>query len=145
MKSAVKIYIKNNKTNKFLFVLRDKNKSIPQSNRWSLLGGGMDANETPLKALKRELTEEVNIKITKIRLIEKKILSYKLNNEIHTFLGYMFYGETDKPLSQIKLFEGQRLKYMSIDEVLKKKNIDTVMRKYLEDSKFRRVLEKSHS
>jgi 8-oxo-dGTP pyrophosphatase MutT (NUDIX family) len=141
MKSAVKIYIKNNKTNKFLFVLRDKNKNIPQSNRWSLLGGVMDANETPLKALKRELTEEVNSKITKIRLIEKKILSYKLNNVKHTFQGYMFYGETDKPLSQINLSEGQRLEYMSIDEVLKKKNIDTVMREYLENMKFRRVLE----
>jgi 8-oxo-dGTP diphosphatase len=60
--SGSKIFIKNKKTGRFLFILRDDIETIPYPNCWSIVGGGIEKGETPIEALKREIEEEINIK-----------------------------------------------------------------------------------
>ena len=69
MKPGAKIFIKNKKLNKYLFFLRDNKFDIVNPNMWSTLGGGIEINESPEEALKREIKEESNIKIYNIQLI----------------------------------------------------------------------------
>lgn len=48
------IYAKN--TNRYLFLLRNKQR---QQGYWGIVGGKIDANETVIQALVREITEEI--------------------------------------------------------------------------------------
>ena len=63
---GAKVFIKNKKLGKYLFVLRDDKLGIPNPNCWGLLGGGINLGEEPLQALKREIKEEVNIELYEI-------------------------------------------------------------------------------
>jgi len=49
--------------NKLLICLRDDKPEISFPNHWDLFGGHVEENETPEKALVRELKEELNVDV----------------------------------------------------------------------------------
>jgi len=63
------------------------------SSKWSFVGGGLDAGETPLECIKREVFEEVGLKIKSkdFKFVEKKALkTVKGNNKIiYIFITYL--------------------------------------------------------
>jgi 8-oxo-dGTP diphosphatase len=71
MKSAVKIILTNNK-NKVLLQLKDNDPSY--SGYWTLFGWHIENNETPEKALIREIKEEINYSLKNFKLIKKTIV-----------------------------------------------------------------------
>ena len=63
MKIGSKAIIVNN--GKYLLQLRDNKKNIFYPNHWGLFGGAKDRKEKPILTIKREIREELNLKINK--------------------------------------------------------------------------------
>lgn len=130
-----KVFIKNIKTNKYLFVLRDNIPTILYPNMYGLLGGGIEAEETPLEALKRELVEESNIQVFNIKELGNKVISHQIKeagiDEIITNKVFIFLTETNNTLDELEIYEGQRLDYFTIDEVLNLSNLSPATREFI--------------
>lgn len=103
--------IKNNR-NEILFQLRDEHGKNP--NRWGIFGGGINRNESPLDALKRELREELGLQIHKSEI--KKYYKIPFIN-YHIFEIYL-----EKKPKKYLLKEGKDMKFMKKEEFLKTKN-----------------------
>ena len=54
------ILIENSK-GELLLQLRDNKPGLPQANKWSLFGGGIEPGEKPTQAILREVREELSI------------------------------------------------------------------------------------
>lgn len=127
MKPGAKIFIKNKKLAKYLFFLRDDKSDIVNPNMWSTFGGGIEINESPEEALKREIKEESNIKIYDIQLIGEQKSTHiirdknkkrKVENKQFIFLGY-----TDDELAELILDEGQKLNYFTLKKIKSMPNV----------------------
>lgn len=123
IKDGVKIFIKNPKLNKYLFMLRDNKPAIPNPNVWGLLGGGIEDGEAPKEALLRELQEEVNIDIYDIKYLGNKPVEILFKGKKHDVTGHYFMGLTNALLDEIHLTEGQKVKYFTLDEIHTTKNM----------------------
>ena len=119
MESVSKVFIKNPKFDKYLFVLRDNSQSVVNPNTWSLVGGRIKSNETPENALKREVKEESNINLNNIKFIRKEICTMVYKQKHMKSNVYFFIADTDADLRQIKLTEGQKVAYYSLNKLLK--------------------------
>src|SRR3989344_4991568 len=104
--------ILKNKEGKILFQLRDEKGKNP--NRWGLFGGGINKDETPIKALIREIKEELEIKIAESEIV--KHYTIPLIN-YHIFEVYL-----KKSLKMSQLKEGKDMKFMTKEEFIKTKN-----------------------
>ncbi len=62
-KNAVAVIV--DEDNKILLLKRGSNPKMWQPNKWALVGGGIEKGETPEKAIKREIKEEINLDIDK--------------------------------------------------------------------------------
>jgi 8-oxo-dGTP diphosphatase len=110
---------------KLLLLLRDNNPSISNPNRWSLIGGKIEDNETPLQALKREIMEEICTLAKSIKYLGK--INNPDNSSHFIFLVKMTPGEVKK----IKLGnEGQDLKFFRMDEI-RKLNLTSKLKAYI--------------
>jgi len=99
------------KNNNYLLQLRDINKNILYPNRWCFFGGTLKNNENPEICIKRELKEELSIKI-KIIMKIYECLNYKTN----TYLNY-FYVEALSKISKKNLAEGQNLGWFNKEKI----------------------------
>ncbi len=128
MKDVAKVFIKNQQSGKYLFHLRDNLPHITNPNCYNLLGGNIEDGENPLEALKRELKEESTVEVFDIVSLGDKILRGILRGEVCENRFYMFLATTKDELCDVKLFEGQRLEYFSIEEVLELENLSLPIR-----------------
>jgi|TARA_B100000767_G_C19777049_1_gene543228 8-oxo-dGTP diphosphatase len=112
-----------NKKNQFLLQLRDKNKNIKSPNHWCLFGGLKKKDETYIQCINREVKEELNITIKKPEFLTKISYSYKTNNKkLHT--KYFYFMKLDKTqINNMKLNEGQKMKFFSYKQIFKLANI----------------------
>jgi 8-oxo-dGTP pyrophosphatase MutT (NUDIX family) len=62
-KNALAVIV--NEDNKILLLKRSSDSKIWQPNKWGLVGGGIEKNETPKQAVEREIKEETNLDIKK--------------------------------------------------------------------------------
>src|SRR4030042_2790498 len=109
-KPGVKAFVVYNK--KLLLILRDNKPNIPSPNKWSLPGGAIIKNESILRAIKRELKEEINIIPQNIIYLGKQV--YKNGSEVFRYWAKL----TKDEFQHIKLGnEGQKLKFFNLDEI----------------------------
>lgn len=109
-KPGAKAFVIYNK--KLLLILRDNKPNIPSPNKWSLPGGAIEKNESPLKAIKRELKEEINIVPKNIIYLGKQV--YKDGSEVYRYLSKI----TKDEFQHIKLGdEGQKLEFFNLNEI----------------------------
>lgn len=123
MKSGVKVFIKNEALGKYLFLLRDNNPSIPAPNCWSLVGGGIEENETPSIALEREVREEINIPIFDLQLIHQMIARDNVNGKMVEVYRYIFSAKTNASINEIILTEGQEASFFTLDEIVNNEKV----------------------
>lgn len=140
VQNGAKAFIKNKKTGKFLFILRDNIPTIPYPNCWSIVGGGIEEGETPLEALKREIKEEIDAKVYNIKFIRERAIKFQFKNETKSVKGYLFVAHTDTEEKGIKVYEGQKAKYFTLDEIIKQKNTSPAFKKSIR--KYYKLLEK---
>ena len=124
MKEVSLIILRNN--HRLLMYLRDDKPSIPFPNYWSLIGGGIEKNETPYEALNREIQEEINSKIENIVKI------HELIDDIGSKI-FLFRGDISEEIRDINLTEGQRLGYFTLQEFRDLK-VPPVIKKYILDN-----------
>lgn len=110
---------------KLLFQLRDDKPSIPNSNMWSLFGGGIEKGESPIQAIIREVNEELGFYLDeeKIKILVKK--ESKNGNR------YLYYYKFHEPSQNFKLGEGQKYEFMRLNEILLRKNVVTSLRLFM--------------
>ena len=116
MEESVVIFLLRDK--KFLLQLRDNKPSITFPNFWGLLGGHKEIGESPLEAIKRELSEEIDSPVKAITFIGTAKTVITLTTKSWTEKIFFFKGSIDAPLDNIQLFEGQKLGYFTFEEVM---------------------------
>lgn len=107
---------------KILLLHRDNNTSwYPDS--WGIVGGQIEKGETPEQAAKREVKEEIGIKVTDLRFFKK----YELKREKGIYEAF-FFTTTPLNVSIEKLrnqqTEGQNLRFFNINELKNLKTTD---------------------
>ena len=98
-----------NDKEKILLFLRDDKPGLPYRNMWDVPGGHVEPNETPEECIVREMKEEMNINLQNFQLLCQK--------EFDDRIEYTYWKRENLNISEIKLMEGQHLKWFSNDEV----------------------------
>ncbi len=94
----------NNDDNVLLF-LRDDILGLPYANMWDLLGGHVEASETPEECIVREIKEEINYELSDFSLF--KIYDFQDRVE------YVYWRKENFDINKIVLTEGQSLKWFN--------------------------------
>jgi 8-oxo-dGTP diphosphatase len=98
-----------NSSNQVLLFLRDNKPSIPFPNRWDLLGGTVEAGETPRQCIVREIKEEIGY-----TLIDPQLFRV---TDFDDRVEHTYFQHADLDIQNMPLNEGQRLKWFSKDEI----------------------------
>ncbi|TSC68777.1 MAG: putative Fe-S oxidoreductase [Parcubacteria group bacterium Gr01-1014_56] len=105
---SVCILLENAK-GEILLQLRDDKPSIQHPNQWVMLGGQMEAGETPEEAIKREMQEEIEVELDNFKLIR----TYNWAENVE----YVFHAVLDIDSKQTPLHEGQEIRYFPKNQV----------------------------
>jgi len=92
-----------------LIYLRDDKPTIPFPNQWDLIGGMVEARESALVGLLREVAEEIGVELTTAQPIEEYATP---QNEHFT----IFWAQLDAIPSELTLTEGQSLTSIDLSE-----------------------------
>lgn len=101
--SIIILYTKDGKV-----LLQHRSPDAPRSpNHWGCFGGGIEGDETPEQAVRRECYEEIEYTLREPRLIYEELEK-----------GEYTYIEEYDPTQPIKLHEGQGYGWFTIQEAL---------------------------
>ena len=92
-----------------LLLLRDNKPTIPFPNCWDIPGGMLDPGETPEQCVVREMREEIGKSISDPQLF--RVYHQPKQTD------YVFWQRAEIEISEVKLTEGQRLKWFSLEEI----------------------------
>ena len=94
----------------WLLQLRDDDDTIIYPGHWGLFGGHLEAGETPMEAVMRELNEE-------ICWTPQSPPQHWFSNNNGTRMVHVFRGTLDVSIEALKLQEGQDLRLTSLEEM----------------------------
>jgi 8-oxo-dGTP diphosphatase len=94
-----------NSNNELLMLLRDDIPSIPFPNMWDIPGGKVEPGEIPEETVKREMMEEMELKLENISLFKVY--------ETKDLIDNVFWTRIDLLPEKIDLKEGQKISYFS--------------------------------
>ncbi|MEK6823604.1 MAG: NUDIX hydrolase [Nanoarchaeota archaeon] len=122
-----------NSDKKVLLHLRDNDLKVECPGYWGVIGGEIDKGENDAGAIKREIKEEIgdivkNVKRIGEIFVDKSEIVWK-NTQLS-----IFKGEIDKTEDEIKLNEGQKVKFFNISELDSIKMVP-LLKKYILENK----------
>lgn len=102
-----------NKKGEVLLNLRDDKPNILYPKHWAILGGSVEKDETPEETAYREVKEEAG------HIIKGPIKEYAkiIDREGKNQLATIFVATINKEISELRLGEGQALKYYPPKEI----------------------------
>ncbi|HLF79259.1 MAG TPA: NUDIX domain-containing protein [Dehalococcoidia bacterium] len=109
-KLQVACLIAVNARGEVLLMQRDEKPGLSFPGHWNLIGGGVEAGETPEQALVRETDEEIGVSLAGYRAFG---IYFWKQYEVHVFVS-----DLDLPLSALTLGEGQDLRFFSPQQTL---------------------------
>lgn len=92
-----------------LLLLRDDIPGIPCPNMWDLPGGHVESGETPEECIHREIKEEMGLDVDGIE--PYSVVQFEDRTE------YVFWKAMNLAIEDIRLTEGQRLRWFSRGEL----------------------------
>jgi len=105
--SGASIIFVNDRKQVLLF-LRDDKSGLPYRNMWDVPGGHIEPGETPEQCIIREMKEEMNLELNDFKMFCQK--------EFDDRTEYTFWKEVNLDIDEIKLMEGQRLRWFTREE-----------------------------
>ena len=109
MRNSVGVMIINKNNNNILLLKRSKTSTY--SGYWTFLSGGMNKDESPIEALKREIIEEIVVNPNKI--VYKFFKTYNDTNSIYN----VFIGEVNNEFKCILNDENEEYGWFSLDNL----------------------------
>ena len=109
MKNAVALAMLH-REGRWLLQLRDDVDTIIYPGHWGLFGGHLEAGETPMEAVMRELNEE-------ICWTPQSPPRHWFSNNNGTRMVHVFRGTLDVSIDALQLLEGQDLRLTSLEEM----------------------------
>jgi 8-oxo-dGTP diphosphatase len=106
-----------------LLHLRDAAPGLDQAGKWALIGGHIEEGETPREALLREVEEELGLK----SIAFEEILRLPAGSTKY----YLHYGMLPVAVDDLRLSEGQAVRFFSINDALSLENLTDVARLFL--------------
>jgi 8-oxo-dGTP diphosphatase len=91
---------------RLIIYLRDDKPEIPYPNHWDLIGGHVEAGETPEQALVRETKEEIGFDLRQWSFFRRYDC---LTGDAYPNTKFIYHATIDRRADQLALFEGQRL------------------------------------
>lgn len=98
-----------NSNNELLMLLRDDIPNIPFPDMWDIPGGKVEPGEIPEETVKREMMEEMGLKLENISFFKR----YETSNLIDN----VFWQRIDLNPDKIDLKEGQQIAYFTRDQL----------------------------
>ncbi|GGM89418.1 hypothetical protein GCM10011609_27870 [Lentzea pudingi] len=95
-----------------LLNLRDDKPEILYPNHWAILGGAVEPDESPADAARRELHEEIGLVADHVEHFCSVV-----DRGGHRHLVWVFVTNTELPVDEFTLTEGQDLRFFSFDEL----------------------------
>ncbi len=99
--------------NRLLIYLRDDKPSIPFPNHWDFFGGHLEDGETPEEALVRETKEELGIDLKDWNFFQTYLCP---QGDVYLNTKYIYWARINSSPEELTLYEGQRLKSISVEE-----------------------------
>ena len=108
-------------------------------NKWARIGGHVDAGETPLHAIQREILEEIGVKISienfEVLEIDKADQYDSKKNRYNRYFSHSYFVLVKYKIEEYKLQkeEVNAVKYITIEEMIEannEKNMDYVFSKW---------------
>lgn len=97
---------------KLLLFHRDDIPTIPHPNCWQLPGGGIEKDESPFDAVKRELSEEVSYVPRMLDPLGPTTFNVSVN-----YLFLAFIGDDEAEKFKLGPDEGQGIKFLGLKEI----------------------------
>ena len=98
------------KKGRILLQLRDDKPTIPYPNRWGTFGGQIEKGETPTKAIKREIKEELNYNLVNPVYFGNFPFD---GHDIHMFMKV----SRNITLKDLEVREGQKGEFLSLKKL----------------------------
>ena len=131
MKVACVAAILWNAQGQVLLQQRDDSPDVAFAGCWTLPGGKVEDDETPVDAIKRELVEEIGFETS---LDLWRVYERPGGFESITVVQYVYTGQIDVPISGLAVSEGQALRSCTVDEIGQLSiayGFDSLLREYL--------------
>ena len=98
---------------RLLIYLRDDKPEIPFPNHWDFFGGHVEAGESPEQALVREIKEELGIELKQWQFVRR----YEcMEGDVYPNVKFIYRASIDQAAEELVLYEGQKLKGITIEE-----------------------------
>ena len=92
--------------------------------KWAKTGGHVDAGETPEESIKREVYEEIGLKVSDDEIKNIELFKSINPNEHYYSYGYIFFTDYKEDDFVLQKEEVNMVKYYAIEELEKKKKKD---------------------
>ena len=99
-----------------LLYLRDDKPGLPEAGKWDLIGGKVEAGETPEEGIRREVQEELGVREGDITSRIRELRPFK-QYDFQDREENVFWCALDVAAKDLLLFEGQRLGWFSRIEI----------------------------
>ncbi len=106
--------------------------------KWAKTGGHVDSGESPISAIKREVFEEIGLKVNDSNLKEIEIFKSINPNEHYISYGYIIFTKLKEEEFVLQKEEVEKVKYYKIEDLerIKKENDSNYSFCYWDDEGF---------